>query len=149
MTNLSSRYSEKCPECGTRGYLLLPSYGNCKTCLALHITFLDKCFARDDKADPDAIKSAAVEAKDCLGRSVRVGDSVRILGFSNVFMSSLSSGDHVQISEMIGKVFEVEEIDEAGLAWVTKWWHLAGGNSDAHGVGLASLEMELVESRRV
>jgi hypothetical protein len=23
---------------------------------------------------------------------------------------------------MIGKVFEVEEIDEVGQAWVTMWW---------------------------
>jgi hypothetical protein len=27
------------------------------------------------------------------------------------------------LSEMIGNEFEVEEIDEAGQAWVTMWWN--------------------------
>lgn len=42
MTDVPSRYNEKCPECGTRGYLLLPGYGNCKTCLALRVAFLNE-----------------------------------------------------------------------------------------------------------
>jgi hypothetical protein len=27
----------KCPECGTKGYLIWPSYGNCQTCLKLRL----------------------------------------------------------------------------------------------------------------
>ena len=27
----------KCPECQTSGYLVLPSYGNCQTCLGLRL----------------------------------------------------------------------------------------------------------------
>jgi hypothetical protein len=37
-------------------------------------------------------------------------------------MDSLLPEDHEQISEMVGNVFDVEEIDEAGQAWVTMWW---------------------------
>jgi hypothetical protein len=88
-----------------------------------------------------------MEAKDCLGRTVRVGDRVRIVGFSERFMNSLIPEDHARITQMIGDVFEVEEIDEAGQAWVTKWWPLADGETDAHGIGLAPLEMELIASR--
>lgn len=33
-----------CPECGTRGYLILPSRGNCQTCLALRLRYLNACF---------------------------------------------------------------------------------------------------------
>jgi hypothetical protein len=29
-----------CPECGTRNYKILPSYGNCQTCLGLRLKFL-------------------------------------------------------------------------------------------------------------
>jgi hypothetical protein len=85
-----------------------------------------------------------LEAKDCFGRIVRIGDRVRIIGFSKQFMESLLPDDHDQIAEMIGKVFEVEEIDEAGQAWVTMWWDSDDGETDAHGIGLAPSEMELV-----
>jgi hypothetical protein len=59
-------------------------------------------------------------------------------------MESLDPEDHAQISEMIGEEFEVEEIDEGGQAWVTKWWDIGDGEKDAHGIGLAASEMELV-----
>jgi hypothetical protein len=31
-----------CPECGQRGYLILPSRSNCQTCLRLRAEYLDK-----------------------------------------------------------------------------------------------------------
>ena len=85
-----------------------------------------------------------MEAKDCSGRIVRMGDRIRITSFSKKFMDSLLPDDHRQVSEMIGNVFEVEEIDEAGQAWVTMWWDSDDGEIDAHGIGLAPSEMELV-----
>jgi hypothetical protein len=42
---------------------------------------------------------------------LRIGDRIRIVHFSKQFMDSLLPGDHDQISEMIGNVFEVEEVD--------------------------------------
>jgi hypothetical protein len=36
-------------------------------------------------------------------------------------MKSLLPEDHAHISQMIGDVFVVEEIDDGGQAWVTKW----------------------------
>lgn len=36
--------SAKCPECGTRGYLVLPGYGGCRTCLALRVAYIERCF---------------------------------------------------------------------------------------------------------
>jgi hypothetical protein len=84
------------------------------------------------------------ESTDCSGRVVRVGYRVRIRGFSESFMESLPPEEQAQISEMVGGVFEVEDIDDAGQAWVTKWWDLGDGNADAHDIGLAPSEMELV-----
>jgi hypothetical protein len=86
----------------------------------------------------------AVEAKDCFGRNVRIGDRIRIIGFSKKFMDTLPPEDRDQVSEMIGNVFEVEEIDEVGQAWVTMWWTSVDGETDAHGIGLAPSEMEFV-----
>jgi hypothetical protein len=85
-----------------------------------------------------------LEGKDCFGRIVRIGDRIRIVGFSKQFMDSLLPGDHDQISEMIGNLFEVEEIDEAGQAWVTMWWNSEDAEMDGHGIGLAPSEMELL-----
>ena len=84
-----------------------------------------------------------MEAKDCFGQTVRVGDRIRIIGFSKKFMDTLLPDDHDPISEMIGKVFEVEEIDEVGQAWVTMW-NSDGEEIEGHGIGLAPSEMELV-----
>jgi hypothetical protein len=86
---------------------------------------------------------APLQTKDCLGQPVCVGDRVKVVGFSDAFMRSLLPEDHAHISQMIGDVFVVEEIDDCGQAWVTKWWSLGGGEIDAHGIGLASSEMEL------
>jgi hypothetical protein len=88
-----------------------------------------------------------MDAKDCLGRTVSVGDRVRIIGFSDAFMASLIPEDHAHITGMIGGVFEVEEIDSAGQAWVSKTWSAGNGEFDGHGIGLAQSEMELVEGR--
>jgi hypothetical protein len=87
-----------------------------------------------------------LETKDCFGQTVCVGDRVKVIGFSDAFMKSLLPEDHAHISQMIGDVFVVEEIDSGGQAWVTKWWSLGNGETDAHGVGLASSEMELAPS---
>ena len=85
-----------------------------------------------------------MEVKDCFGRKVRTGDRIRIIGFSKKFMDTLPPEEHDQVSEMIGNVFDVEEIDEASQAWVTMWWNSVDGEIDAHGIGLAPSEMELV-----
>jgi hypothetical protein len=59
-------------------------------------------------------------------------------------MDTLLPEDHDAITKMIGGVFEVEEIDDGGRAWVTLWWDSDDGEIDGHGIGLASSEMELL-----
>ena len=86
-----------------------------------------------------------LEAKDCFCRIVRVGDRIRIIGFSKKFMDSLLPEDLDAITKMIGGVFEVEDIDNGGQAWVTLWWDSDDGEIDGHGIGLASSEMELLD----
>jgi len=48
------------------------------------------------------------------------------------------------VSSMIGETFEIEEIDEYGQPWVTKWWRNEDGNFHSHCVALAPHEMESV-----
>ena len=88
----------------------------------------------------------SLETKDCFGQTVRAGDRVKVIGYSDAFMKSLLPEDHAHISLMIGDVFVVEEIDDGGQAWITKWRSLGGGETDAHGIGLAPSEMELTPS---
>lgn len=35
----------ECPECGTRGYLIFPSYGNCQICLRLRLEFIERVYS--------------------------------------------------------------------------------------------------------
>jgi hypothetical protein len=69
---------------------------------------------------------------------------VKILALSNDFLNSLSDDELAEVREMIGDVFEVDEIDEQGQAWVTKWWDVGNGDFDAHGIGLSPSEMQVV-----
>lgn len=39
-----------CPECGTRGYLVWPSYGNCQICLRLRIEFLEQRWSENGRS---------------------------------------------------------------------------------------------------
>jgi hypothetical protein len=84
---------------------------------------------------------ASSSVLDFAGREVVVGSRVRVLGFST--LRGLTAFERRRAKSMIGEVFTVEEIDDSGLAWVTKWWHLGNGRHDAHGVGLSASEMEL------
>lgn len=39
------RAKEECPECGMEGYLIVPSYRDCQTCLRLRLKQLDERFS--------------------------------------------------------------------------------------------------------
>lgn len=84
------------------------------------------------------------ETKDRLGRDVRLGGRVRIVTLSDSFLRSLPTDELARVREMIGCVFEVEEIDEYGHAWVTKWWKHGDAHSVSHGIALSPSEMEVV-----
>jgi hypothetical protein len=84
------------------------------------------------------------ETRDHLGRAVRVGSRVRVLALPEILFESVDADELTQVREMIGALFEVEEIDAAGLAWVTKWWDLETSDPSGHGIGLSPSEMELV-----
>ena len=83
--------------------------------------------------------------KDRRGIEIRPGDFVRILSLDEQFLASLPSDELEDVRSMVGQSFEVEEIDEYGSAWVTKWWERGNGESECHSVGLSASEMERVE----
>ena len=88
--------------------------------------------------------SETLEAKDYVGRPVRVGSRVRVIALSSGFIDSLPADERALVSEMIGDVFEVDEIDKSGRAWVTKMWDRGDGTFDGHGIALSPSETELV-----
>jgi hypothetical protein len=63
---------------------------------------------------------------------------------SQALLGSLPHDDQAHLREMIGDVFEVEEVDALGQAWVTKWWKDGRQHSYSHGIGLSPSQMELV-----
>jgi hypothetical protein len=84
------------------------------------------------------------ETRDHFGRVVRVGSRVRVLSLPEALFDSLDADESTPVREMIGAVFEVEEIDAHGQGWVTKWWNLDTPDPSGHGIGLSPSEMELV-----
>lgn len=86
------------------------------------------------------------EARDCGGRPVYVGSRIRVVQLSDDFIASLPADERGKVIEMVGGLFEVDEIDKFGCAWVTKTWDCGDGSYDAHSVALSSDEMELVST---
>lgn len=60
---MREKLTKQCPECGTRGYLVWPSYGNCQTCLRLRHEFLNQVFgvASVDSDTPEPAEHSEAE----------------------------------------------------------------------------------------
>ena len=82
---------------------------------------------------------------DIDGAKVRLGDSVRVLAIDASI--KLDEDEVEKVMSMVGEEFEVDEIDEHGCAWVTKWWRTRENESEAHGISLTSQQMKLVCSK--
>lgn len=82
---------------------------------------------------------------DIDGAKVRLGDTVKVLAIDTSI--KLEKDEVEKVMSMVGEEFEVDEIDEYGCAWVTKWWRITENESEAHGVSLTSQQMKLVRSK--
>jgi len=86
------------------------------------------------------------QPKDKHGRPVTVGSRVRLLELSPRFLESLPADEIEDVRSMIGEVFEVDEIDQYGCAWVGKGWSIPEeGKYTGHSLALDANEMELVD----
>jgi hypothetical protein len=83
---------------------------------------------------------------DCHGKNVRVGDRVRLRIIEGNLLEALPKDEIEDVRSMIGEIFKVEEIDEHGFAWISKWWDCGEGRRDSHSLALSAAEMELVVS---
>lgn len=75
-----------------------------------------------------------------------VGCFVRVLRLPDGLRADLPPDEWADIATMLGQVFEVDELDEYGQAWVTKWWVRGDGVSQSHSLGLDPDQMERVEA---
>ncbi len=82
---------------------------------------------------------------DIDGAKVRVGDTVKVLAIDASIKPEKDEAEKVM--SMVGEEFEVDEIDEHGCAWVTKWWRTKENESEAHGISLTSKQMKLVRTK--
>jgi hypothetical protein len=86
--------------------------------------------------------NAGSQTSDRYGKSVVVGDHIRILDVSPD--PDLDEDDLEFFMEMIGSVSEVERIDEDGSAWVTVWWATSEGSLTTT-TALAPAQMERIQ----
>lgn len=81
---------------------------------------------------------------DRIGRPVRVGTRVRVLAIPPGVTDRLEPGEVERVQSMVGEELEVDDIDEHGCAWVTKWWGEGTESPEAHSLALSAQEMEVV-----
>lgn len=81
---------------------------------------------------------------DTYGKPVTVGTRVRVLSLPAGVIDMVDAEEVDRVKSMVGEVLEVEEIDEYGCAWVTKWWDVGDDDKDAHGLSLSAENMEVV-----
>lgn len=78
------------------------------------------------------------------GKSVAVGDIVRIVKLSQDFIDNFSKPDQVLIVSMIGQFFKIYGIDDYGQPWVSKEWQDENGKLQTHIIALDPDEMERI-----
>lgn len=82
------------------------------------------------------------------GNNVQVGARVRLLCLSGNWFDELPAEEKHDVLSLVGKVFEIEEIDEYGQPWIRKSWHNKDeGKCRSHSIALKSYEMELVDDK--
>ncbi len=82
---------------------------------------------------------------DIDGDKVHLGDTVKVLAIDTSI--KLEKDEVEKVMSMVGEEFEVDEIDDYGCVWVTKWWHTTENESEAHGISLTSQQLKLVRSK--
>lgn len=69
---------------------------------------------------------------------------MRVLAVPTGVTDKLESEEVERLHSMVGDVLEVDEIDDHGCAWVTKWWGAETEFPEAHSLALSAHEMEVV-----
>ena len=85
------------------------------------------------------------QPRDIAGNIVQVGARIRLLRLSGKWIEDLPVDEKQGVLSMIGKVFEVEDIDEYGCPWIRQSWpNEDEGTCHSHSISLEANEMELV-----
>lgn len=83
---------------------------------------------------------------DINGKRVNLGTRVKLLSISKSLLLKLPEDEVEELKTMIGKTFEVYEIDECGRMWVQQEFNgLTENHLGSHHLNLESHEMEIIE----
>lgn len=94
----------------------------------------------------DTVQEIALLPVDRNGKPVHVGSRVRLLALSGEWFESLPADEKTDVESMIGEVFEIEEVDKYGHAWIGKGWSDGGeGTYKAHSIALEPNEFECLD----
>ena len=88
-------------------------------------------------------------ATDRNGTVVNVGSLVKLLELRGDWLTQLPAEEQERVLSMVGEVFEVEEVDEAGYPWIHKSFPGPEENMCyGHSIAPESYEIEVVELSR-
>ncbi len=85
------------------------------------------------------------EVADINGAMVRVGTKVKLISLPKWLLEILPEWESDQLRQMVGKVFEVDETDKYGGAWVEMRFEGKDNDFFVHSVSLNPSEMEIVK----
>jgi hypothetical protein len=85
------------------------------------------------------------QTSDIKGNKVYEGDVVRVLSINSCVIERLNNNEKKDVLSMMNACFKIDEIDQLGNAWVTKWWVRKNDETESHSLALLPAEMELVK----
>ncbi len=87
---------------------------------------------------------ADLTAADTNGKTVRMGDLVKVIDLQMELFDFLEPSEIEDIRSMIGETFPIEEIFPTGLVTVTKWFNRGPSQHESHTLSLLQGQFELV-----
>ena len=82
-------------------------------------------------------------AIDKNGRTIHLGDSVRIIDLKMDLFHYLDPVEIEDIRSMLGEILPVERIESNGFVTVTKWFNRGSGKHESHTLSLSQAQVEL------
>ena len=85
-----------------------------------------------------------IPGKDKFGRTVKIGDRVRLLSIKPSLIKRLTGDEQSDVSSLIGAVVDVFDVYDDGSVWISSKWTRGNGITEVHAIAVQASDIELI-----